>query len=226
MDYDEYQKAIETTYDSLMAEWKKIQEELLGSPDFDARRLRGYLLESLFYYACLKRQAFFIDVELVEMDEARSESYPPWFEATPLYDVIPTLHHVKEGEVRKRKAPQTRADFLVSYVDDRGPVAPSLVDVKSTEPKAWDSDWGWESTAALRRGFTFQLAFPIEGIEYPKELKEWEVKTPCSKCMKLSKDYRTCSECGNKVFPFTIADAYYEAKELWEKLGKERKGRF
>lgn len=33
LDYDEYQKAMETTYDSLMAEWKKIQEELLGSPD-------------------------------------------------------------------------------------------------------------------------------------------------------------------------------------------------
>lgn len=97
----------------------------------------------LFYYACLRRQAIFIDAELAEMGGTQFESYPPWFEVTPLYDIVAPLHHTREIGRRKRRAPQTRADFLVTCVDDSGPLAPSIVDVKSRKPKKWHDEWGW-----------------------------------------------------------------------------------
>jgi hypothetical protein len=226
LDYREYRRAFEDIYDSLLDEWRRIQQEFEGDPDFDSRRLKGYLLEALFCYACQKLQASFMDVELAEMGGAKFEKSPPWFEATPLYDIIPPLHHVREKGVRRRKVPQTRADYLVTYVDDSGPVAPSMVDVKTRKPQKWRNEWGWQITAALRRGFTFQIAYPKKGVEYPRELAEWVTATPCLDCKKLSRNPRRCSECGAIIYPFTIADAYYEAKELRWKLGKDRKGRF
>jgi hypothetical protein len=227
LDYNEYQRAFEEIYDSLMDEWKKIQGEFKGKASFSSERLRGYLLEVLFYYACLKVQASLIDAEILEMDGVKlGEEYPAWFEVTPLYDIVAPLHHITQGDVRKRKAPQTRADFLVTYVDDSGPLAPSLVDVKSRKPRKWRAEWGWQVTASMRRGFTYQIAYPINGVKYPKNLEEWETTTPCSECHKLSQDPRKCSECGAEIYRFTIADAYYEAKELWKRLDKERGGRF
>jgi hypothetical protein len=153
-------------------------------------------------------------------------SHPPWFEATPLYDIVTPLYHTKEKDRRKRRVPQTRADFLVTYADDRGPSAPSMVDVKSSKPRRWRDEWSWQIPAAMRRGFTFQIAYPKFGIEYPVSLDQWEIATPCSKCKALSSDIRKCSECGERIHPFTIADSYYEAKDLWGKSGKERSGRF
>jgi hypothetical protein len=225
LDYHAYQQAFEDIHKSLADEWKKIQEEFKNNRHFKPR-LRGYLFEALFYYACLKTQAVFLDGELAGFGGAKFEGSPPWFEATPLYDFIVPLHHVKEGVVRKRRVPQTEADFLVTYVTDSGPFAPSMVDVKSRKPSKWDPKWGWQVPAAMRRGFTFQIAYPRNQGEYPKELEDWETATPCSKCRKLSSDPRKCSECGDEIYPFTIADAYYEAKDLWSKVGKERKGRF
>jgi len=225
LEYNEYKRSFEAIYNSVIDEWNKIQEEFKDNPDFNPTRLEGYLLEALFYYACLKTQANFMDAEIVEMEGGFKES-PPWFEATPLYDIIAPLHHVKEEGVRKRRVPQTRADFLVTYVSDEGPLAPSMVDVKARRPKSWRAEWSWQIIAALRRGFTFQIAYPKDTVKYPKNLDDWETATPCSNCKKLSKDCRKCSWCANEIFPFTIADAYYEALELWRRLGKDRKGRF
>lgn len=227
LDYDGYTRSFDAIYDSLLEEWGRTREQFKDDHDFEAKRLEGYLLEALFYYSCLKRQAFFMDYEIVKMgEEEKSDEYPPWFEATPLYDIIPTLHHVKEMSIRKRRAPQTKADFIVTYASASGPAPPSQVDVKGRKPRTWRTEWGWQVTAALRRGFTFQLAYPRNGVRYPKELEDWETATPCSNCKKLSTDPRKCSECGKEVFPFTIADAYYEANELWKKIGKDRQGRF
>lgn len=227
LDYDEFVSALDNAHDRLLNEWKQIQDDFKDVREFEPKRLEGYLLEVLFYHACLKRQAFFMDYEIVKMGEERnSVTYPPWFEATPLYDIIAPLHHLKENGVRKRRAPQTRADFLVTYVSDDGTVAPSQVDVKARKPMRWRSEWGWQVTAALRRGFTFQIAYPRNGVRDPRDLRDWETATPCSNCEKLSADPRKCSECQKDIFPFTIADAYYEAKELWKRMGQNRTGRF
>ena len=224
--YDEYKRSFEAIYDSLIDEWKKVLEGFEDNPDFSPIRLEGYLLEALFYYACLKTQANFMDAEIVEMEGAEFKESPPWFEATPLYDIIAPLHHTTEAGVRKRRAPQTRADFLVTYVSDEGPLAPSMFDVKVRKPSRWRPEWSWQIIAALRRGFTFQIAYPKSTVKYPKNLDEWETATPCSNCKELSKDLRKCSWCGSEIFPFTMADAYYESLELWKRLGKDRKGRF
>ena len=184
LDYQEYKRAFGAIPDLLLAEWAKIREELKEEPKL-RERLRGYLFEALFYYACLDVQASFMDADLAEFGGAEFGESAPWFEATPLYDIIPTLHHVKEGKIRKRRVPQTGADFLITYVGDSGPLAPSLVDVKSVKPKDWDSKWGWEIAAALRRGFRFELAYPASGIEHPENLDEWELVTPCSNCKKV-----------------------------------------
>lgn len=232
LDHDTHIRSLDAIYDSLLEEWRSIQEHLENDHDFEAKRLEGYFLEVLFYYSCLKRQALFMDHEIVKMGdeekggEEKGDEYPPWFEATPLYDIIPTLHHVKEGSIRKRRAPQTKADFIITYASSSGPVSPSQVDVKARKPRTWRTEWGWQVTAALRRGFTFQLVFPRNGVRYPRELEDWETATPCSSCKKLSTDPRKCSECRKDIFPFTIADAYYEAKELWKKIGKDRQGLF
>jgi len=226
LDYHGYRRAFESIYDTLVKEWKKIQVELGQNLSIDSKRFEGYLLEALFYYACLKLQGLHIDAEILEMEGEKFEESPPWFEATPLYDIIAPLHHITERGVRRRKAPQTKADFLVTCVTDKGPTPPSLLDVKSRKPRRWRAEWGWQTTAALRRGFLFQLAYPKNGIKHPKNLDEWEIVTPCSNCKRLSRESRQCSECGKEIFPFTIADAYYEAAELWKRLGKDRKGRF
>jgi len=159
------------------------------------------------------------------MSGEKFEESPPWFEATPLYDIIPTLHRVG----KERKAPQTDADFIVTYADDKGPLPPSLVDVKSSRPSPTKRNkrrWNWQIIAAVRRGFIFRLAFPKEGIEYPKSLKEWESVTPCPECGWFNESYRKCERCGKELIPFSIVDAHFEAKRLWDFLGRVRKGRF
>jgi len=226
LDYHEYKRSFEAIHGLLIEEWNRIQEEFKGNPDFNPKRLKGYLLEVLFYYACLKMQANFIDAEIVEMEGVKFKEYPPWFEATPLYDIIAPLHHIREKGARRRRAPQTRADFFITYVDNQGSAPPSMVEVKTRKLKHWRPEWGWQIPAALRRGFIFQIAYPRNGVEYPKELDEWETATPCSNCKKMSQDFRKCTECGDGIFPFTIADAHYEVMKLRRLLGKDRKGRF
>jgi hypothetical protein len=100
-------------------------------------------------------------------------------EATPLYEIIPSLHQIRRGERRERKVPQTNADFLVTYVDDEGPHAPSLVDVKSRLPKRKEvkKKMGWQITAAMRRGFIFQVAYLKNQIQFPRVLSDWEIRT-------------------------------------------------
>ena len=133
LDYHKYHEELERIHSLLVGEWLKIEREFRDIPGIDLKRLKlkGYLFEALFYYACLKSQAYFVDAEILEISGERFEESPPWFEATPLYDIIPSLHRVG----KERKAPQTDADFIVSYADDKGPSPPSLVDVKSRKPR-------------------------------------------------------------------------------------------
>lgn len=146
------------------------------------------------------------------MEKRSSAAYPPWFEATPIYDIIPQLHNIKKEGIRIRRSPQTRADFLITFANDAGPCPPAMVDVKAKRPFKWSSEWGWEIIAAMRRGFIFQLAYPKEGTKYPQDMEEWEIATPCSNCKKLSKHHIKCSECNTDIYPFTIVDAYYKSK--------------
>lgn len=230
--YKEYRERFKEIPHSLIEEWEDIKREYKDDPDADLTKLRGFLYEALFYYACLELQALFMDAEIIEMTGYKFDRSPPWFGAIPLYDIIPGLHHIwekeKGGWKRKRKVPQVKADFLVQYADDEGPLPPALIDVKSSKPLKYGKErWGWQITSAVRRGFIFQVAYPKRGIKgYPKSLKEWKIKTPCPKCKKLSDNYRRCSECGEEIFPFTIVDAHYEAEKLWRRLGKVRRGRF
>jgi hypothetical protein len=226
VNYSKYRKGLDEIPSMLDREWTRIEKDFQKNHHFIPKRLRGYLLEVLFYYACLRLQAVFMDAELAEFGGAHFDTHPPWFEATPLYDIVAPLHHTKEEGRRKRRVPQTRADFPVTYVDDRGPLATSLVDVKSRKPKRWRDEWGWQIPAAMRRGFTFQIAYPKLGIEYQTSLDQWETATSCSNCKSLSGDPRKCSEYGEEIYRFTIIDSYYEAKDLWRELGKERSGRF
>ena len=225
-DFKAYRQKFEEIPLSLLKKWEEIKEKYKENPDADFARLKGFLYEVLFYYACLKMQALFFDVELAEMGGAQFLESPPWFGAIPLYDIIPYLHRIREGGIWKRKAPQVKADFIMQYVDDEGPLPPAFIDVKSRKPRRYKKEWGWQVTAAMRRGFIFQIAYPKEEVEYPRSLSEWEIKTPCPKCKGLSDDYRKCSKCGENIFSFTIANACYEAKGLWEKFGRIRKGRF
>ena len=231
LNYKNYRKKFEDIPSSLLEEWGRIEGEY---KDYSyqgksvAVRWKGFLFEALFYYACLNAQTIFLDAEIIEFggEEPYFDEYPPWFGALPLYDIIPDLHHIREKGKRKRKVPQTKADFLVQYVDDSGPLPPALIDIKSSKPQRFDEAWSWQITAAMRRGFIFQIAYPKQGVEHPKMLEEWEIETPCSNCRKLSSYYRQCTHCRKEIFLFTIADAYYKARELREKLGKNRKGRF
>lgn len=223
LNYNGYRKKFEAIPTSLIEEWERIKEEYKNNPDADFKRLKGFLYEALFYYACLNRQTIFLDAELAEFGGVEFEESPPWFECIPFYDIIPNLHYIKEEEKKKRKVPQTKADFLITRVDDKGPSPPALIDVKSSKPHA-DENWGWQITAALRRGFIFQFAYPK--TEYPRSLKEWEIKTPCSKCRKISDDYRKCTECGAEIFPFDITSSGYTLRGLLERLGISYEGRF
>jgi hypothetical protein len=213
LDYRRYKEDLERIPDLLITEWEKIKKRFQKEPAFESRNLRGFLFEALFYYACLKIEALFKDAEILEMEgrKIRNE-YPPWFEATPLYDVIPPLHHFhKRGKIIRN--PQTKCDFLVTFVNDKGPLPPALVDVKSNKPRRdYIKKFDWQVISAMRRGFIFQFAYPKEGIKYPKSLEEWEIMTFCSKCKELSKSYRKCDKCGEIIFSFTIVDTYYRKK--------------
>jgi hypothetical protein len=164
----------------------------------------------------------FLDAELCEFGGFKFKESPPWFECIPLYDIIPNLHHILEKDQKKRKVPQIKADFLVTYVDDKGPLPPAIIEVKSSKKaiKYKRGELNWQIVAAMRLGFIFQLSYPDPNIEstYPRSLREWEIKTPCSRCEGLSDDFRKCSKCGAEIFPFTIVDARYTLKELIERL--------
>lgn len=209
--YEKYRQKFEKIPNSLLGEWNEIKTELKDNPNANMKILKGFLFETLFYYACLKIEAIFKDAEILEMEGVKvRDEYPPWFEAIPLYDVIPPLHHIHENG-KMVKNPQTKGDFLISYVDDDGPLPPALVDVKSKKPgKYYTKKYGWQIVSAMRRGFIFQLAYPKEGIEYPKSIIEWDIVTYCSECGELSKEYRKCDKCGKSIFSFTIVDSYYK----------------
>lgn len=231
LNYEEYQRKFREIPSILVNEWEEIQREYAYGANseifrLNEHRLKGNLYEVLFYYACLKTQALFIDAEICEMEGVHFEESPPWFEATPIYDIIPTLHHIHEKGIQVRKAPQVKADFLISYVDDRGPTPFAFVDVKSRSPSEYSDAWNWQVTAAMRHGFIFQLAYPRTKSKYPISLEDWEIKTPCLNCKDLSDEFRKCTKCGKEIFPFTVVDARYEAESLWELLGKTRKRRF
>lgn len=231
-EYSEYQNIFDKVGDKLVKEWNEIEETLrekydgYGRLDLYIERWKGYLYEALFYLSCIRRAALFLDAEHLKLAGwMKSNEYPPWFSCIPLYDVIPGIPHIGGGNKREPKVPQTKADFLVFYVDDKGPTPPALIDVKSKKPKSVRR-FGWQIVAAMRKGFIFQIAYPRNNVEYPKTLKEWEIRTPCPKCGKLSRDYRECDKCGEEIFPYTIVDAYYRFREIIEKQGYKYRGRF
>lgn len=230
LDYKSYRERFENIPRCLTKEWGKIEREYEALSKKDLEKLKGFLYEALFYYACLKTQATFLDAELVEFGGGKFEESPPWFECIPLYDIIPNLHFIKEKGRKKRKVPQVKADFLITYVDDGGPFPPSLVDVKSSEKtaKKHREKIKWQIVSAMRLGFIFQVAYPASNLKskYPTSLKDWEIKTPCFKCGELNDNYRKCEKCGAEIFHFTIVDARYKLKKLIEQLGKMYKGRF
>ena len=230
LNYKEYRKKFESIPDSLIEEWGKLKEKYKNTPEENSNRLKGFLYEALFYYACMETQTVFLDAELCEFGGAKFEKSPPWFECIPLYDIIPNLHYIWEKNEKKRKVPQIKVDFLVTYVDDKGPLPPALIDVKSSEgaTKYKREELNWQIVAAMRLGFIFQVAYPDPNLQspYPRSLKEWKIKTPCSNCKGLSDDFRKCSKCRAEIFPFTIVDARYTLKELIGRLGKNYKGRF
>lgn len=212
-DYKQYRREFEQIPRLLIDEWNKIKEELKNNPSANFKSLRGFLLEALFYYACLETEATLKDAEIlgIENFKLNKDNFPPWFEATPLYDVIPPLHHIHKGRKKKMRSPQTRCDFLVTYIDDKGPLPPALVDVKSSRPrKNYIEKFGWQIISAIRRGFIFQFVYPKQGIEYPKSLKAWVQATYCSECKGLSESYRKCDKCGADIIPFTIIDRCYK----------------
>jgi hypothetical protein len=222
--FSEYRKKFQKIPNILVDEWSSIEKENQNHPNL--LRFKGALYEALFYFACLDTQAFLIDAEILEMGGEKFPESPAWFVAIPLYGVIPQLHQIYENGEWKRKAPQVDADFIMVYVDDKGPAPPALVDVKSSKPSYDEKRFGWQIAAAIRMGFIFQVAYPKEGVEYPQCLKDWEFRTPCPTCKTLSRDYRRCSECGSVIFLFTIVDARYTLKELIERLRMYYKGRF
>jgi hypothetical protein len=204
--YEKYKRKLESIFNSLLQEWESIKNEYEDDRTLNLNALKGFLYEALFFYACLKSQAIFLDAEIAEFGGAKFKESPPWFEATPLYDIIPDLHHIWEAGIkdsRKRKVPQTKADFIITYVDDKGPTAIALIDVKSKKPQ-YNEKFNWQIIATMRRGFIFQIVYPKEGIEYPKSLEEWEVKTPCQACKNFSDDFTMCTVCGKEIFPFWL----------------------
>jgi len=224
LNYEEYRERFKNIPNSLLGEWQKIEREYKALSKEEIERLKGFLYETLFYYACLETQAIFLDAELAEFGGTKFEEHPPWFECIPLYDIIPNLHFIREKGKKRRKVPQVKADFLVTYVDDKGPLPPALIDVKSSEKAARQrkEELEWQIVSAMRLGFIFQVAYPSPDLKssYPTSLKEWIVKTPCPRCKELSDDYRKCTKCGAEIFPFTIVDAYYNLKALIDQLGK------
>jgi hypothetical protein len=231
LNYREYRKRFENIPNSLIKEWQRIEKtygKALSKGNIE--KLRGFLYEALFYYACLKTQTIFLNAELLEFGGAKFKKSPPWFECIPLYDIIPNLHFICEKGRKRRKVPQVKADFLLTYVDDEGPLPPALIDVKSSEKtaKQHKEEFEWQIVAAMRLGFIFQIAYPDPNLKssYPTSLKEWVIKTPCSECKELSDEYRKCTICGAEIFPFTIVDACYKLKALISQLGKVYKGRF
>jgi hypothetical protein len=227
LNYQEYRERFENIPNSLLKEWQKIEK---GNSKVISKKLKGFLYEALFYYACLKTQTIFLDAELAEFGGAKFKESPPWFECIPLYDIIPNLHFIYAKEKKRRRVPQVKADFLITYVDNKGPSPPALIDVKSSEKvaKQHKEELGWQVVSAMRLGFIFQIAYPNPNLKssYPTSLEEWVKKTPCPKCKELSDDYRKCTNCGAEIFPFTIVDSHYKLKELIEQLGKTYRGRF
>lgn len=230
LNYKEYRKKFENIPDSLIKEWNKLKEKYKDTPEADFNRLNGFLCEALFYYACIKIQTVFLDAELCEFGGVKFEESPPWFECIPLYDIIPNLHYIREKNEKKRKVPQIKTDFLVTYVDDKGPLPPALIDVKSSKEliRYKREELSWQIVAAMRLGFIFQVAYPDPSLEspYPRSLKEWKIKTPCSNCKGLSDDLRKCSKCGAEIFPFTMVDTHYTLEGLCGRLEKNYKSRF
>ena len=198
-DHNWYETRFEEIPKHLLDEWEKIEKEY-GST-INPKRLKGFLYESLFYYACLKTQTIFLGAEMMTFGEAKTSDRPPWFECVPLYDIKPILYNQLKTQ-RKIHVPQIEADFILTYVDNKGHCPPSYTDVKSKKPEEYNKYWGWYIVAAMRAGFIFEIAYPK--TDFPTDLNDWEIKTPCDNCKTLSNDFKKCTNCGSVIFPFTI----------------------
>ena len=225
MNYRRYRRRFSKIPDRLILEWERIENEYARSPML--KRLKGFLFEALFYFACLECQARFLDAEIANFGGAAIEPHPAWMEVTPFYDIVPSLHQVRVSNRWERRVPQTIADFLVTFVDDSGPAPPSLMDVKSRRPRRkFARKMSWQITAAMRRGFIFQVAYPKTCTDYPRTFSDWEIRTPCPSCGALCHACDKCEECGKMIFRFSIVSGYHEAQDLWRRLGHTRTGRF
>jgi len=158
LNYEEYWERFEDLPKALLEEWRKIEEKYGRKLSRrEVKRLMGFPYEALFYYTCLEAQTVFLDAELAEFNGAEFKGFQPQFECIPLYDIISNLHLVPKGRRKRRRVPQVKTDFLVTYVDDNGPLLPALVNVKSSEKQAkrYREGYGGRVDAAMRLGFIF-----------------------------------------------------------------------
>lgn len=209
---DYIKKRIKETQELVLKEWSTIKGEYQNNPNFNEKRLLGYLYEALFYLSSLELMSKWFKNDIYWMGyklESKLEA-PAHLEVLPLYDIIPPITY-KAIDSERAKVPQITADFIALYVE--GPsgqrkVSPiSLIDVKKARYSYNRKRGKWQAIAALRHGLVAQIAYPKKEIKEICSLNDWEIKTICPACGNLmDKIYPICPFCKKEAYPFTRED--------------------
>ncbi|RLE54403.1 MAG: hypothetical protein DRJ30_05265 [Candidatus Methanomethylicota archaeon] len=204
---EEYFEFLDKIPYALLDEWKRIEQRYRGRSSINIGRLRGFLYEALFYYACLRVQTFLLN--------SKFRNGRLWFECIPIFDVKPNPP-IRLGGESFNSSPRLEGDFIIVYVKDGSPSLPILVDVKSGRPLTFNWNWRRHVKAAVRSCFIFQISYPK--VELPMDLRDWIFKAPCPRCKCLSSSTYKCSCCHSIIHGFKGMDERFNLKYFRDEI--------
>jgi len=193
-------KELERIYERVVAEWRQT-ERLLSRYDFQVKRLKGVLYEVLFYLSCVETSSVFKASWIMELagDPLVPDEKPPWFEVIPIYDIIPRTFRIKVNNKWVVRTPQIEADFMICYWDEKGSLPLAFVDVKGNLKRVDPEKAIWNALGC-RYFYNSILQIAHPETEYPRNLKEWEIKQVCWNCGALNKGVIECENCSTKIW--------------------------
>ena len=179
--------------------WDEINRKKISKQNAISR-LKGALYEVLFYYSFVRVMIATRGLEILEFGGLKIGEKIK-FEILPISGPIATIFY--QYKTKTRFAPQIDADYLVLFVSEDEKVHPPIfIDVKSSEYSTTKDSIDrlkWQALGCRYMECIFQVAYPKKGIEYPKNSKDWEIRTVCPRCGNMSKDDIFCDKCNFRL---------------------------
>jgi len=196
---EEWLNDFERILDEAIENWSHFESTFSQYENIPTKRLKGILYEVLFYISCIKTSSIFKGSWIMELnnDPLCPNREPPWFEVVPIYDILPKTFNLNDGSKKVLKAPQIEADFLILYWDKMGTHPLVFVDVKKNLNKYKPKDAVWNALGCKWSNAILAIATPKK--DFPRDLKDWDIKHVCWNCGHLNVDSACCEDCGKSI---------------------------